>query len=83
MTEAEILTKVREIVADKLGIPEEDIRPESDFIDDLGADSLYLNEIVYEIEEEFDLRVPDEAFDALRTVGQAVDYICNRVHEDR
>jgi len=56
---------------------------ESDFIDDLGADSLYLNEIVYEIEEEFDLRVPDEAFDLLRTVGQAVEYIYNRVHEGR
>ena len=83
MTEAEILTKVREIVADKLGIGEEDIHLESDFLDDLGADSLYLNEIVYEIEEEFDLRVPDEAFDLLRTVGQAVEYIYNRVHEGR
>jgi len=83
LTEAEILTKVREIVADKLGIAEEDICPDSDFIDDLGADSLYLNEIVYEIEEEFDLRVPDEAFDSLRTVSLAVNYIHNRVYEAR
>ncbi|HOL51263.1 MAG TPA: acyl carrier protein [Bacillota bacterium] len=83
MTEAEILAKVREIVSDKLGVAEEEICRESDFIDDLGADSLYLNEIVYEIEEEFDLRVPDEDFDSMRTVGQAVDYIYNRVCDDR
>ncbi len=81
MTEAQIFAKVREIVADKLGIPEEEIQLESDFIEDLGADSLYLNEIVYELEEEFSIRVPDEAFENLRTVGQAVAFIHARVQK--
>ncbi|MEA4882120.1 MAG: acyl carrier protein [Clostridia bacterium] len=79
MTESEVMAKVREIVADKLGIPEEEILPESSFIEDLGADSLYLNEIVYDLEEEFSIRVPDADFDSLRTVGQAVAYILERV----
>jgi acyl carrier protein len=82
MTEAEILARVREIVSEKLGIPEEDITPESNFVEDLGADSLYLNEIVYDLEEEFNMRVPDSDFDVLRTVGQAVTYIHSRVHGD-
>lgn len=79
MTEAEILAKVREIVADKLGIPEEDVTPDASFVDDLGADSLYLTEIVYELEEEFNMRVSEDDFDQLRTVGQAVLYIAERV----
>lgn len=79
MREADILAKVREIVADKLGIPEEEILPESNFVDDLGADSLYLTEIVYEMEEEFSIRVAEDDFDLLRTVGQAVAYIAERV----
>ena len=81
MTEAEIFETIREIVADKLGIPEEEIQLDSDFIEDLGADSLYLNEIVYELEEEFNVRVPAEAFEDLRTVGQAVKFVHERVHE--
>ncbi|OPZ63567.1 MAG: Acyl carrier protein [Firmicutes bacterium ADurb.Bin506] len=79
MTEADILAKVREIVADKLGIPEEDVEPDSSFVDDLGADSLYLTEIVYELEEAFSIRVSEDDFDQLRTVGQAVSYIAERV----
>ncbi len=79
MTEADILERVREIVADKLGIPEEDVAPDSNFVDDLGADSLYLTEIVYELEEAFSIRVSEDDFDQLRTVGQAVSYIAERV----
>ncbi len=45
------------------------------------VDSLYLNEIVYELEEEFNVRVPDEAFEDLRTVGQAVKFVHGRIHE--
>ena len=81
MTEADIFETIREIVADKLGIPEEEIQLDSDFIEDLGADSLYLNEIVYELEEEFNVRVPDEALEDLRTVGQAVKFVHERVRE--
>ena len=81
MTEADIFETIREIVADKLGIPEEEIQLDSDFIEDLGSDSLYLNEIVYELEEEFNVRVPDEAFEDLRTVVQAVKFVHERVHE--
>ena len=60
MTEAQIFSAVREIVADKLGIPEEEIQLDS---------------------EEFSIRVPDEAFESLRTVGQAVTFIHARVQE--
>ncbi|HOY88927.1 MAG TPA: acyl carrier protein, partial [Bacillota bacterium] len=53
----------------------EKVTMESKFVDDLGADSLYLNEIVYEIEDKFKITVPDEAFDEMQSVGQAIRYV--------
>ena len=79
MSEEQIYEKLKEIVADKLGISEDEVTLEANFIDDLGADSLYLNEIVYDIEEEFGIRVADEDFELLKTVKQAVGYVADKL----
>ena len=67
--------KVKAIIAEQLGVKPEEVVPDASFVDDLGADSLYLNEIVYEIEEKFGITVPDEAFDEMQSVGQAIRYV--------
>ena len=56
----DILDKVKQIVADQLGIDEDEVLPEASFIDDLGADSLDIVELIMAFEEEFDLEIPDE-----------------------
>ena len=67
--------KVKNIVVDKLGVEESRILPEANFLDDLGADSLDIVELIMEFEEEFDLEIPDEDAETITTVGAAVDYI--------
>ena len=67
--------KVKNIIVDKLGVEESRIVPEASFLDDLGADSLDLVELIMEFEEEFDLEIPDEHADVITTVGSAIDYI--------
>ncbi|MHB8927046.1 MAG: acyl carrier protein [Bacillota bacterium] len=67
--------KVKTIIVDQLGVGEDEVSLEASFIDDLGADSLDLVELVMALEEEFDLEVPDEDAEKLVTVGDAVDYI--------
>jgi acyl carrier protein len=67
--------KVKNIIVDKLGVEESRIVPEASFLDDLGADSLDLVELIMEFEEEFDLEIPDEDAEGITTVGSAVDYI--------
>ena len=75
MTEQEIFEQVKKIIVDKLSVKPEKVTMEAKFVDDLGADSLYLNEIVYEIEDQFKITVPDEAFDEMQSVGQAIRYV--------
>lgn len=70
-----VFDKVRSIVAEQLGIEEKDITKESSFIDDLDADSLDVVELIMALEEEFDLEIPDEEAEKLKTVGDAVKYI--------
>ena len=70
-----IFDKVKEIIADQLGIDEEEIVSDASFIDDLGADSLDLVELIMALEEEFDMEIPDEDAEKIKTVGDAVDYI--------
>ena len=70
-----IEARVRSIIADQLGITEEEIKPESKFIEDLGADSLDIVELVMALEEEFGLEIPDEEADKLKTVGDAMNYL--------
>ncbi|KXG77231.1 Acyl carrier protein [Fervidicola ferrireducens] len=75
----EVLEKVKKIIADQLGIDEDEVVPEASFIDDLGADSLDIVELIMAFEEEFDLEIPDEDAEKIKTVQDAVDYIKNRI----
>ena len=67
--------KVKNIIVDKLGVDESRVVAEASFLDDLGADSLDLVELIMEFEEEFDLEIPDEDAEGITTVGSAIDYI--------
>ena len=67
--------RVKKIVAEQLGVNESEIKIESSFVDDLGADSLDTVELVMALEEEFDTEIPDEEAEKITTVQQAVDYI--------
>jgi len=67
--------KVISIVSEQLGVPKEEITRESSFIDDLKADSLDVVELVMELEDEFGVSIPDEDYEKIRTVGDAIDYI--------
>jgi acyl carrier protein len=67
--------RVKKIVAEQLGVNEADIKIESSFVDDLGADSLDTVELVMALEEEFECEIPDEDAEKITTVKQAVDYI--------
>ena len=67
--------KVKNIIAEQLGVKPEEVTPEAKFIDDLGADSLDTVELVMALEEEFGIEIPDEEAEKLVTVGDAVKYI--------
>jgi acyl carrier protein len=67
--------KVKEIIINELGVEPEKVTPEASFVEDLGADSLDTVELVMELEEEFDINIPDDAAEKIQTVGQAVEYI--------
>ena len=67
--------RVKKIVAEQLGVNESEIKIDSSFVDDLGADSLDTVELVMALEEEFECEIPDEEAEKIQTVGQAIDYI--------
>src|SRR5699024_10792208 len=67
--------KVKDIIVDKLGIDEEKVTQEASFKDDLGADSLDIAELVMELEDEFEMEIPDEEAEKINTVGDALNYI--------
>ncbi len=71
----DVLAEVKKIIKEQLDVEEADIKPESSFIDDLGADSLGLVELVLAFEEAFEIDIPDEETEKIRTVKDAVDYI--------
>lgn len=73
--------KVKEIIVDQLGVEAEQVKPEASFIDDLGADSLDTVELVMAFEEEFDLEIPDEDAEKIKTVGDAITYIKSKASE--
>ena len=75
MTEAEIETKVIEIVAEQMGVDKSEITRETSFTNDLNADSLDTVELVMEFEDEFETSIPDEQAEKIQTVGQAIDFI--------
>ena len=67
--------KVRKIIAEKLGVDVEEVVPEASFVDDLGADSLDLVELIMSMEEEFDTDIPDEDAEKIQTVQDAYNYV--------
>ena len=67
--------KIKKIIEEQLGVEGERIKPEASFIDDLGADSLDIVELVMAMEEEFDLEIPDEDAEKLRTVSDVTKYL--------
>jgi acyl carrier protein len=71
----DVLAEVKRIIKEQLDVDEKDIKSESSFIDDLGADSLGLVELVLAFEEAFEIDIPDEDTEKIRTVQDAVDYI--------
>jgi acyl carrier protein len=75
MSTSAIEAKVKGIIADQLGVGEDEIKPESSFIEDLGADSLDIVELVMAMEEEFEVEIPDEEAENIKTVGDAINYI--------
>jgi acyl carrier protein len=77
---SEIQSKVTAIIVDKLGVDESEVTNESNFTNDLGADSLDTVELIMEFEKEFDIQIPDDQAEKIGTVGQAVDYIANNVN---
>ena len=72
---SEISSKVKAIIVDKLVIDESEVTNDSNFMSDLGADSLDTVELIMEFEKEFDLQIPDDEAEKITTVGQAIKYI--------
>ena len=75
MTVEEILEKVKGIIVEQLGVAEGSVTMEASFIDDLGADSLDIVELIMALEEEFDTEIPDSDAEKIVTVGDVVEYI--------
>ncbi|MGB4465584.1 MAG: acyl carrier protein [Eubacteriales bacterium] len=70
-----VFNKVKDIIVEQLGVDESEVKMEASFIDDLGADSLDIVELIMALEEEFDLEIPDKEAEKITTVGDAVEYI--------
>lgn len=71
----QISTRLNRIIAEQLGLSDNEIKPENNFINDLGADSLDTVELIMAIEDDFDISIPDEAAEKITTVQEAIDYI--------
>ena len=78
---ASIAERIKQIVAEQLGVDEDQVTSEASFMDDLGADSLDTVELVMALEEEFDIEISDEDAEKIQTVGQAVTYIGGKISE--
>ena len=75
MAEKSIEQRVKDIIVEQLGVNADQVTPEAKFIEDLGADSLDIVELVMALEEEFGIDIPDEDADKLKTVGDAMNYL--------
>ena len=82
MKKEEMLARLREIIIDRLDVEEDQIVPEASFVEDLGADSLDIVELIMGIEEEFDIEIPDEDAEKLTTVGEAMNYTLGKLGVD-
>ena len=79
MSSEEVFDKVKEIIVEQLGVADTAITPDASFIDDLGADSLDIVELIMALEEEFDLEIPDADAEKVVTVNDVVEYIKDNV----
>ena len=79
MSQDDIFTKVQKIVKEQLEVELSEVKPEANFANDLGADSLDTVELVMALEEEFDIEIPDEAAEGITTVQACVDYIRSKL----
>ena len=74
---SEVADKVNKIIIDQLGVTEDQVKPEASFVEDLGADSLDLTELIMAMEEEFDIEIADDDAQKILKVQDAIDYINN------
>ncbi len=79
MSTEDVFEKIKEIIVEQLGVAETSVTMEASFIDDLGADSLDIVELVMALEEEFDIEIPDADAEKVVTVGDVVEYIKENV----
>ena len=79
MTQEEIFERVKGIIVEQLGVTDSSVTTDASFIDDLGADSLDIVELIMALEEEFDTEIPDEDAEKVVTVGDVVDYIKDHI----
>jgi acyl carrier protein len=79
MTKEEIFDQIKEMLVEQLGVDESEVTMEASFQDDLDADSLDLVEMIMEMEDKFSVKISDEEAEKIRTVGQAVDFVAERV----
>ncbi|NLL36063.1 MAG: acyl carrier protein [Fretibacterium sp.] len=82
MKKEEILSRLKEIIVDRLDVEEDQIVQEASFVEDLGADSLDIVELIMGIEEEFDIEIPDEDAEKLTSVGEAMNYTLSKIGVD-
>ncbi|HOD74634.1 MAG: Acyl carrier protein [Syntrophorhabdus sp. PtaB.Bin047] len=74
-----VTEKVKKMIVDQLGVSESEVVPEAKFIDDLGADSLDIVELIMALEDEYSIEIPDEDAEKMETVGDAIRYIEDRL----
>jgi acyl carrier protein len=79
MSNDELVLKVKDLIAESLGVKKAEVVSSASFIDDLNADSLDIVELVMTIEKEFDIEIPDDEAEKIRTVQDAIDYIVGHV----
>ena len=82
MTKEEVVAKLKAIVSDRLDVEVDQVTPEKNFVEDLGADSLDIVELIMGIEEEFDIEIPDEDAEKLTSVGEAMNYTLSKIGVD-
>ena len=75
MSVENVQERVKNIIVEQLGVETDQVKPEAQFVNDLGADSLDTVELIMALEEEFDVEIPDEKAEKIKTVGEAIEYI--------
>jgi acyl carrier protein len=78
MTKEDVFAKVKAVVAEKLNVGEDQVTTDARFVEDLGADSLDQVELIMALEDDFELKIPEEEAEQLTTVGSAIDYIVGK-----